>query len=246
MTLARAGKLAGATIINNLGLASALLPLVPYVVLRICRTDHDAPTATNNTEDAGRACFVDPFFWSVYAGADSRLILQYGNEENQQHDGSFYVGLMKAADEHGRKVVIFNDSVGATTDDMWHGRREALVFAKAHGHFVGLHAYGEIDGTYHPATAWDDPGMWQWFAGRFEHLYNLMPAEAQPDLLLTEWGAGGYQQDAGLDNWLRDVRTMQAWSVKWPYLKGWFAWTVGGAGLYGFGRDTLDGWLAAL
>ena len=228
LDLARTGKIDGATVINRLDLANELVKYLHWVVLRYCESDHDDPTQD-----------FQEF------GADPRVIYQLGNEANVAHDTDHWLKQMRDADVHGRKVVIFNDSVGNTEDNQWIERRPALEYAKAHGHYVGLHAYGRIDGFYHPMTAWDNPGDWRWYAGRFEHLYSLIP-DVQPDLILTECGAGGFQLDAGVSNWLTDIREMEDRAAKLPYLKSWHWWTVGGANGYGFDRDCLDAWLPRL
>lgn len=223
------------TIINEGYYADALVDYVPYVVFRRVLSDHDNPVQ-------------DYLEYNL----DPRVIYQFGNEANVPDDCDHWLQVMHVADAHGRKVVIFNDSVGWTEDAVWRARRPALEYALEHGHYVGLHSYGNVTGDYHPATAWDSPDAWRWYAGRFEHLYSLMP-DVWPNLLLTEWGAGGYQQDAGRDNWLRDVAAMEARAAKLPYLKSFNAWTAGGKGSerwpgdrdgsLGFGRDSLNAWL---
>jgi hypothetical protein len=225
MELAKAGKLAGVTIINRLELANKLADYVPHVIYR------PVPDVSEFHE------------W----GGDARLIYQFGNEENNPDDNAHWMQIMQAAGD--RSVIIYCDSVGVTTDAMWRRRRESLLYAQAHGHFVGLHAYGwTLDGKdYHPMTDFNDPlaSAWPWYAGRFEHLYSLMP-DAQPPLILNECGAGGPQRGGGVDSWLKDVHTMQSWASRWPYLRSWHFWTTGGAGDYGFGVDTLDEWLTYL
>lgn len=225
LALAQAGKLTGVTIINEIYYANELAKYVPYVIYRTVSSDHDNPVQN----------------YMEY-GADPRVIYQFGNEANQQDDCDHWLQIMREADNHHRKVIIFSDSVGWTEDRHWFARRRALEYARDHGHYVGLHAYGDVTGGYHPATAWDSPGAWRWFAGRFEHLYSLMP-DVQPPLILNEWGAGGFQQDAGKDNWLRDIQEMNVRGEALPYLKCFNAWTAGGRGGLGFERDCLDDWL---
>lgn len=216
--------------------------LVEYVILRIVRTDHDPGPDTRYPIGT----FTDPFWWDTYAQADKRVILQYNNETNWWDDDTFFVGLMQTADRWGRKVIIYNDSVGATTDDMWFRRKNSLTYAREHGHYVGLHAYGDVsDGRYHPMTAWDSPGAWRWYAGRYEHLYALMP-ELQPMLILDECGAGGVQLAAGYANWTRDWQAMEHIAATQSYLKSFNWWTAGGAGNYGFKDDCLDGYLSVM
>jgi hypothetical protein len=216
--LARAGRLAGITIIDDTDFASSLVGHVPYVVLRKYGMEHRG---------------------YVEYGAAPGVIYQFDNEQQMDPDNDYYLDIMREADRRGRKVVIFNDAVGTTEDDRWLRRTEALKYAKAHGHFVGLHAYGDTtkgDNNYCPMT---DPSSWRWFAGRYEHLYSLQPPEAQPDLILTECGAGGFQLNATLDQWLADVRRMNELAQRAPYLKAFNWWTMARPGL-GFDRDILD------
>lgn len=227
--MAKAGKLAGVTVINEIYWANELARYVPLVVYRVVQSDHD---------QQGQG-------YREY-GADPRVIYQFDNEWNNPNDCDYQIALMHAADWNGRKVVICNDSVGWTEDETWFKRRPALVYARDHGHYVGLHSYGNVSGGYHPATAWDSPDAYRWFAGRFEHLYSLMP-DVQPPLILTEWGAGGYQQDAGADNWNRDRLAMEQRASAIPYLKSFNAWTAGARSpSLGFTRDSLDDWLASV
>lgn len=213
---------------------------VDYVILRMVGSDHDDPVQDYREYNA-----------------DPRVIYQIGNEANVTPDSAHWIGQMKAADAHGRKVVIFNDSVGATSDEMWKERIPALLYAFAHGHYVGLHAYGNVsDGQYHPMTAWDSPPAWRWFAGRYEHLYDPANGFPRPKLILSECGAGGFQRSGGLDNWLRDVREMDRRAQLLPELMSFNFWSAGGKGpdkwpgdpdgMLGFGRDTLDDWLLYL
>lgn len=227
-----------------MGLANWLTVFVPYVVLRIVRTDHDPSPDCHSTNDQvdywrGIQAFYEGFWWDTYQQASPHVILQYNNETNWRRDDRFFCGLMYSASREGRRVVIYNDSVGATEDDMWLARRDSLIMAREQGHYAGLHAYGLIDGTYHPMTAWDSPGAWRWYAGRYEHLYSLMPG-VQPPLILTECGSGGDQTAGGVDSWLRDVRVMDAKALATPYLVSYNWWTMGAGGAYGFDRDKLD------
>lgn len=226
--LAQAGRLAGVTVINNIGLANALAPYVRYVVLRMCQTDHDDPV-----QDYQRY------------RADPRVLIQCGNEANVPNDTAHWLKQMRDADADGRKVVIFNDSVGWTADETWLERKPALQYAKAHGHYVGLHCYGVVtDGgdVYHPLT---EPNGWRWFGGRVFHLYSLMPPEAQPDFIATEAGAGGFQLNATAAQWLADVRRMNTLVQDYPWFKSFHLWDFSKRGL-GFDRDLINGYVHQL
>jgi hypothetical protein len=255
--LARRGKLAGFVVINDLPFANELIQYCPYGVLRKVEGAYDpGPDYAGNSEDFGRGqrFFTNPFHWGLYATADPRLILQYANENNLSHDGWFYQGLMSAANDFGRKVVIFNDSVGATEltfdsngqphSEQWARRRDAMVFAIQHGHFVGMHTYGQIDAFFHPVSASDSPGAWPWYGGRFQYLYATMP-DVQPPLLLTEKGPGKseLQRAMGFDTYWADHNAFETRIATLNYVKCYMDWTTGGYGAYGFEGDSLDEWL---
>jgi hypothetical protein len=232
LELAMAGELDGLTIINRIDLAEKLVPYVRWLVLRFVSSDHDSPTQD---------------FQEI--NCDKRIILQWGNEANVPHDADHWLRQMKAADLVGRKIVIFNDSVGWTSDETWRERKPAMEYALLHGHYIGMHCYGNTTGGaghWHPMVAYDNPGDWRWFAGRVQHLYEEVLPQAQPMLIMTECGGGGNQLDAGVDNWLRDIREMKARAALMPYLKSWHYWTTGGKGGYQFDRDCLDDWLNRL
>jgi hypothetical protein len=178
-------------------------------------------------------------------GADPRVIIQCGNEANVPHDTDHWLKQMRDAEADGRKVVIFNDSVGATEDAQWLERLPALIHARDHGHFIGLHAYGDVTkggSIYCPMIDPAQPEAYRWFFGRFEHLYSLIP-DVQPPLILTEAGAGGFQLNATREQWLADIQRVEGRVAHLPYVKSFNAWTAGGHGSLGFERDSLDQWL---
>jgi hypothetical protein len=258
--IARAGKMKGFVAINDWIFASELLsyPGVEYGVLRKVAGPYDpGPDYAGDSADFGRGYrfFTNKFHWEeMYANADPGLILQYNNENNLSHDGEFFRGLMTAASEKGRKVVIFNDSVGATElffdaqgrpqSPQWARRREAMIMAIELGHFVGMHTYGQIDAFFHPVSASDSPGAWPWYGGRFEQLYASMP-DVQPPLLLNEKGPGKseLQRAMGFEVYWADHVAFEAKVAHLPYLKCYMDWTTGGQGPYGFEGDSLDDWL---
>lgn len=226
--LARAGKLAGLTIINDTGFANEMVGLVPYVVLRMVSSDHDNPTQDYQ-----------------HYGADPRVIVQCGNEANVLHDTDHWLKQMHDADADGRKVIIFNDSVGATEDAAWLERRPALEYARDHQHFIGLHAYGDVTKggkIYCPMT---DMSGWRWFGGRWQHLFGLMP-DVQPNLILSECGAGGFQRNCGdAETWLKDVQTMNNIARIYPFLKSFNWWDFTRKGI-GFDDDIINDWVHVL
>lgn len=234
------------TVLDDVPLANWLCDYVEFVVLRPYRY---SSSFGGNSENAGRADFHE-------LGADPRVIYQFGNEMNIPHDAKWALGLAKEATAHHRRVVLFTDSVGWTEDTVWLERKEALLYILENGHFVGIHAYGDVtkgDNTYCPMIDPDHPDAYRWFDGRYEHLYHLNFSEdptkvemIQPDLIFTEAGAGGFQRNATPQQWLTDVRRENARVNLWPFVKGFNLWTAGGGGALGFERDKLDDRLALL
>lgn len=217
--------LAGVTVINDIGLAEQLIGIVPLVVLRPGCTGYE-PTVQDYK----------------HVGADPRIIMQFGNEANQPYDNDHWLRQMYDADaDGGRKVVIYNDSVGWTEDDVWLRRRPSWEYAFYHGHYIGLHAYGittDGDRIYHPMT---ELSGFRYFAGRCLHLYELMGVK--PNLILTECGAGGFQQNAGsADVWFADVSKMDSIANAHPWLKSFHWWDYSREGM-GFDRDLINEWV---
>lgn len=239
--------------ISDVGLANWLLQHVPIVIFRQVYTDHDPlPEFRNDNDDyrLGWNWFFRPELWGPGQQCDPRVYLQIANEQNRVDDAKFYVGVMKAAESVGRRVVIFNDSVGNIEPEEWPQRREALVYAKQHGHLVGIHAYGNTkDVVLHPVSAFDDEGAWPYFGGRVFRHYQAVGGDAQPDLVITECGPGKaeLQKDAGFEAMWRDVEAFAARTARYPYLKAWNWWTAGASRRdLGFPGATIDPWLQLL
>lgn len=228
-TLARAGKLAGLTIIDDTDFANEMIRYVPFVVLRKYGVEHRGYVEYN---------------------AAPGVIYQFDNEVNNPDDLAYYMDVMRQADAHNRrKVVIFNDSVGATQESTWRRRQPALEYAKANGHFAAIHQYGDVafgDNFYKPMIDLDHPGAFKWFTGRIYWLMGLMPPQAQPNFIGTEAGAGGYQRNAGnVETWLADVRRMDAFAQAYPWDKSFNLWDYTRLGL-SFDRDLINDWVHVL
>lgn len=97
---------------------------------------------------------------------------------------------MAAAEKDGRKLAIFGDSLGSPEVEQWKLRTPALRHAMAHGHVITLNEYGRTtpsggDANY-PVS--DDEG-YTYFGGRHERLYESVPADCRPYLIIGETGA---------------------------------------------------------
>lgn len=217
--LHNANRLAMLTIVNDIGLANRMVAYgIPYVVHRSVNDGKEvhewlAGNASDLTKGAN--CYNSPA--NHLSELDPRVIIQmYGcNEQNRpiygQPDGYFYLGAMQAADREGkgRKLVIFNDSVGnpdisvvngRVVSTAWRDRKASgvMAYAYAHKHFVGSHVYGAPE--CNPGSAIYPDGHrnddnWFWYANRWHAGYSLMAANEKPMVLGTEAGlyCAGYQ-----------------------------------------------------
>jgi hypothetical protein len=261
--LARAGLLSSITVINNAAFANEMAGVVPYVIFRqVWSVSDPQPNIRGDSGDERRGMdwYNDSRFWASKQ-TDRRVILQFANEQNMGHiDNKFYLGLMKAADADGRKVVIFNDPVGSDdhysfdlakgrfTSPSWNARKEARQYALDHGHCVGMHVYGAIDANFHPVSAFDDEGAWWWYAGRVFGFYMSDP-DCQPPLILTEIGPGKaeWQQKSGYSALWKDIMAFEARIKAYPFLKAYNWWTAGACSpMWGFEGACIDAWFPQL
>ncbi len=177
--LAQDGLLAGATIINDRGLANRLAEFgVPYVLFReVTNADdsHEPPYGDNRDIQRGR----DEWRKAVNQQTHSQLhpdviMTPWGHcEKNYRLDGFWYLGIQQAAYEQRRRVGIFTDSVGnpfptyrdengeTLPQPTWTHRVDSgcMRYGKAHGNFYVYHGYGFITKDGH---ATNDPGSAQW------------------------------------------------------------------------------------
>lgn len=130
---------------------------------------------------------------------------------------------------------IANDN-GTNGLAIWQPAVPVLRYAKANGHMLGWHAYGQVRGV-------SDPNWWEYpyIFYRFAEVYAWLPAEARVDLVINEWGLddplgqfraeawrnslGGADPNVVYFNMIRDYD----WLVRqrYPYLKGFTIYTEG-------------------
>lgn len=133
VAMARDGLFALVVVNNNVGLANAVSEAgVPYVVYRVVDTGHDPFPILSGIPARDREIGYEYFFrgvtapgavkWERNRQTHPAVILQYANEWHHPNDGPFYEGLIAAADEQGRRVVILNDAVG--NPHMWREGRD--------------------------------------------------------------------------------------------------------------------------
>jgi hypothetical protein len=273
LAMARTGKLAGATVINNFDLANALFRAgVSYVVHRTVSGVGDAQpglTGIYSEEQLGRNWWHNGPNQDAHAHLDSGVYIQpYGANEQDaaEVDGYFTLGMMKAATEQGRKLAVFGDSVG--TPDMrqlpdgtwtsigWLHRSKSgcMAYGKQHGHLACVHDYGRmvnVKETEDPGSeifpdGHTDEGAWQWFGGgrHYTAWTQILPPESRMNLFIGECGASAANLHGA--DFIGDFKNYQARFAKDPYVVAFCYWTVGGQGPYGFGYSSLDDDLPAV
>jgi len=180
--LAQDGLLAGATIINDTGLANRLAEMaVPYVLFRQVNGEgdgHAEPFGDDRDVQRGR----DEWRKAINQQTHSQLhpdviITPWGHcEKNFPNDGYWYLGIQQAAYEQRRRVAVFTDSVGnpyptfrdengiTRPQPTWTHRVKSgcMKFGKEIGNFYVYHGYGIVrDGK-----GTNDPGSAMWFDAR--------------------------------------------------------------------------------
>lgn len=193
LQIAQTGNLDGACIINDIGLANELASLgVPYVVWRPVHgtgDGHERPAGDKSDLARGIARWRSAPNREGHTQLDPRVYIQsYGcNEQNYTwptHDGYFYLGMMQAANDDGRKLAIFADGVGHPRDLRWEGSyfdkaisetwkarvdSGCMEWGTAHGDLACLHEYGRCEPDGKPTS---DPGSAIWPDGhRDEEIY---------------------------------------------------------------------------
>ncbi len=257
------GLLSLLTIVSNVELANRMVAYgVPYVVHRSVNDGKEAHEwLAGNTSDLakGAAAFNNPA--NHLGELDPRVIIQmYAcNEQNRpiygQPDGYFYLGAMRECDREGkgRKLVIFNDSVGnpdiavvngRIISTAWRDRKLSGVMAYAfeHGHYNGQHIYGapecEPGAAIYPDGHRDDT-QYFWHADRWRAGYSLLAANEKPKVLGTEGGlyCAGYK---GRDWLLNDMDGYQTRLGGDPLVGGVAYWTLGDKGGWAFSDYSRD------
>ncbi|MEA3459407.1 MAG: hypothetical protein U9R11_01815, partial [Chloroflexota bacterium] len=115
----------------------------------------------------------------------------------------FEVERARIMHEEGFEVVVGNFSTGHPDLDMW----EHFLPALREGDFLGLHEY-------------DAPTMrrWEtWLCLRYRRIYDRLPQDARPPLIITECGIdGGVIPGHGLEGWKKFVSEEEYLSqLKW-------------------------------
>ena len=195
--LKAAGKPLGACVVlDDVGLANALSLCVRYVVFRSSPAGQTFQMDKLTDVDAAKRHAVE--VWANHQASitalDKNVIIQTRNEAGiNQFDYAYELQMMQLADSAGRKIGMFADSVGTPNVDQWQWRIPALRYAAAHGHAAILHEYGAFVGGKVSSIPVSDSATRQWYGTRHEGLYNSVPSDCRPLLIIGETGTSdGY------------------------------------------------------
>jgi hypothetical protein len=260
--MAQTGKMACAVVINDGAIANMLVQNgCKYVLYRVWANEGMPGDLDGSPTDVYRGKDWWESHKRAFDSVDRKVYLQIQNEQNHPYDGYYYLGVMQAADQDGRKIAIFSDSVGNPSDvheengrfvsGVWSRRvaSGAMRYGKANGHIVCLHQYGRVTPygkeTADPGSAiWPDgtrdDGAYKWYGGRHVGVWrDLIPDDSKMGIIVGEAGPS----DAiyrGSTQVISDMRGYQLRYGSDPYILGYAFWTFGGAGNLGFGYSTMD------
>jgi len=147
---------------------------------------------------------------------------------------SFFIEMMKRADEAGLKLVLFAFSTGnpLLTPEVIAEITPALRYAAAHGHYLSVHEYGGV------AAGDPDTLRGSFLALRYRKLYLLFPEDARPQLIISEAGQAGGCCFIGTEAFVNDFAWYDAQLQQDDYVVGVAAWTLGNWGSANF-QDAL-------
>ena len=149
--------------------------------------------------------------------------------------GQFWLGMLQALDAQSRQGVIGAYAVGQPEPDQWATMTTALEYAAEHAHLVALHIYCAPNTPIGQLSA--DSADYE---GRPARLYNAVPANARPDLVISEcahnFSTGLFE---GVDATVRFAGQIQAFylATSLPVV-GVNLFTFGGLG--GWAKSSID------
>jgi hypothetical protein len=130
------------------------------------------------------------FVENMHAAAPPGALIHLGNEPGRQslaRLNQWTLEALKACDRVGRKGVFFNFATGEPEPSEWVSLRDAMDYAYANNHSVGLHEY--FDGTIARSAPWH--------IGRFKNVYTVFGTRS-PQVTITELGCAiNYDPYAG-------------------------------------------------
>lgn len=226
-------QIAGATVVNDGGIATWLAERADYVVFRWVTgngavDDPQIPTDNALAANYGKQWTLDKLDpIKGYAGfgdlEGKNIYIQIANEVKYApgHAG-FWLGAMEAIQEFGMHAAIGAYSVATPEVADWQQLTNTLQYAKANGHIVALHAYTHNAAPGQLSAAADQP-YWEL---RFPRLYAAVPADAQPDLVISEFGTE-VPDFQSADALVSLARNFEEATSQYAYLKAYNRWTWG-------------------
>lgn len=136
----------------------------------------------------------------------------------------FYVAMMDLADIDGFKLAHYSCSTGNPSENIVADPKfiNCMRETKRRGHYLSLHQYGGV-GTNIKTLRGTEP----FHALRHRALYNALPEDARPNLLLTEVGQAGGFDFLGTEILMSDMAWYDSELVKDTYVKGATIFTLG-------------------
>ena len=223
-----AGKpLAAITILDDVGLANALALYVRHVNFRSYPhgQQFNPSLLVSETTARGHANYIYEQHWPIVSQLSGRNItVQFRNENSEfPYDNFFELQLMSRADADGRfKVGLFGDSLGSPTVEQWQTREGALAYAMARGHVAILHEYGAEINNQPAHVPMSDANTFPWYAGRHRMLYDAVPANCRPNLIVGECGCSDARPDT-----IDDLRAYNQLLQADSYVLGYCLWGAG-------------------
>jgi hypothetical protein len=190
------GLIAGYTVVTNPELANALADYATVMYREYFDPNNTYKTSwldrltEKQAYDVGYDFYYDKHYASTQAAKKAHYIKMVNECGWHPLDYAFWLGAMAAAEKDGRRLAIFGDSSGTPEVEQWVTRIPALRHAMAYNHVVTLNQYGRTnpDGSDADYPVSDDEG-YSYFGGRHIRLYDAVPGDCHPLIIVGETGA---------------------------------------------------------
>jgi len=225
-----------ATVVNEPKILTLLAGRVKYLLYRSTLNENPPPIPDDFAAavQVGRQRATSSLAWINTLPKNVYPIDSNERKWSPGH-GGFWLGYLETLNANGRKGCIGSYGVGQPEPAQWATMTEALQHAMANGHLVVLHSYCQAGTT---------PGMLS--ADTFDYeqrhvkLFNAVPANARPDLILSE---DGHEFSRGLFEGATPLVTysdkLQQADQQYPWLQSRNKWTFGGE-TQGWGTSSID------
>lgn len=225
-------------VIDDVGLANALAPVVRNVIYRNVAAG-DTFRIGNLTSEAAAQAEAEKV-WATHAPfigqLDKRIWIQTRNETGSAtFDYAYECRIMDLAKAQQRHVVICGDYPGSPEITEFQWRIPALRQAMRDGHALSLHEYSAFVNNQPSDTPLCDPNTRGFYGLRHRMLYASVPPECRPKLFNSETGLSTVHMDS-----IADIEGYCSLLNEDDYVQG--------MAIYGMGasRYNLNGQLAAL